>query len=265
MIVENKLLTPNEYSRPQTPLKKITKIAVHYVGNPKSSAAANRNYFESLKHGIQDRNGNTIYASSHYIVGLQGEIIQCIPEGETAYATYSANDYSISIENCHQDDTGKFNENTRKSLIELCADICERYRLNPLTDIIRHYDIPKNNGYRKSCPLYWVNNPSDFEKFKTEVKNCLNDKGYSIALDKLVKAKIISEPNKWDIDKLDIKNVKYLMKSYLMNTMTQEDMAKTLFMMGVIKSPKAWKRDDDIEKKYIQTLILNMANSIKDL
>jgi N-acetylmuramoyl-L-alanine amidase CwlA len=159
--IDKQFLTPNKYSRPQTPLKKVTKIAVHYVGNAGSSAQGNRNYFESLK----DKH---IYASSHYIIGLNGEIIQCIPEEEISYATNQANSYSISIECCHPDSTGKFNDKTLHSLIDLCVDICKRYKLNPLTDIIRHYDVT-----RKKCPLYWVNNPKDFELFKITVNTQL--------------------------------------------------------------------------------------------
>ena len=154
-------LTPNKYSRPQTPLKKVTKIAVHYVGNAGSSAQGNRNYFESLK----DKH---LYASSHYIIGLNGEIIQCIPENEISYCTNQANSYSISIECCHPKTDGKFNDKTLNSLIELCVHLCKKYNLNPLTDIIRHYDI---SG--KKCPLYWVNNPQEFELFKNTVKKRL--------------------------------------------------------------------------------------------
>lgn len=161
MIIEKRLLTPNKYSRPQIPLNKVTKIAVHYVGNAGSTAIGNRNYFESLK------NGST-YASSHYIIGLQGEIIQCIPENEISYCTNSANSYSISIENCHPKADGEFTQATRKSLIALCADICKRYGLDPQRDIIRHYDVTG-----KPCPLYWVNYPHDFTKFKNEVADLL--------------------------------------------------------------------------------------------
>lgn len=96
---------------------------------------------------------------------MKGEIIQCIPENEWAYCTNEANAYSISIENCHPYSDGKFNDATRQSLIELCADLCKRYNLNPVKDIIRHYDI---SG--KRCPLYWVTHPEDFAKFKNEVK-----------------------------------------------------------------------------------------------
>lgn len=140
-ITEN-FLTPNKYSRPQIPLEKITKIAVHYVGNPNTSAAANRNYFENQK------NGGT-YVSSHYIIGLQGEIIQCIPLNEISYCTNQANSYSVSIECCHPDSTGKFTKETEQSLAELCAYLLDKFGLG-VDDIIRHYDVTG-----KQCPLYW--------------------------------------------------------------------------------------------------------------
>ena len=41
------LLTPNKNSRPQTKLKKVNGIVVHYTANPGTDAMANRNYFES--------------------------------------------------------------------------------------------------------------------------------------------------------------------------------------------------------------------------
>lgn len=136
-------LTPNKYSRPQIKLEKVKKIAVHYVGNPNTSALANRNYFENCgKTGAR-------YVSSHYIIGLGGEIIQCIPLDEWSYCTNQANGYSISIECCHPDATGKFTAATEKSLAELCAWLVEKYGL-AVDDIIRHYDVTG-----KQCPLYW--------------------------------------------------------------------------------------------------------------
>lgn len=143
MQIQQMLLTPNKYSRPQIPLEKVEKIAVHYVGNPGSTAIANRNYFENQKNGGR-------YVSSHLIVGLSGEIIQCIPFTEWSYCTNQANGYSISIECCHPDSTGKFTAATEKSLAELCAYLCCKFGLDPLKDIIRHYDVTG-----KQCPLYW--------------------------------------------------------------------------------------------------------------
>lgn len=164
------LLTPNKYSRPQIKLEKATKIAVHYVGNPKSTAKNNRDYFENLK------NTHTAYVSSHFVVGLDGEVIQCIPLNEWSYCTNQANGYSISIECCHPDSSGKFTEATEKSLAELCAYLLKKFGLIP-DDIIRHYDVTG-----KQCPLYWsptkyqsaeVAN-ARFEAFKQRVKKLMD-------------------------------------------------------------------------------------------
>lgn len=79
--------------------------------------------------------------SAHYIVGLEGEIFQCIPENEIAYCFNQANSYSISIETCHPDKMGKFNVVTEKALQELVANLCKLHKLNPQTNIIRHYEV----------------------------------------------------------------------------------------------------------------------------
>ncbi|MCM1578242.1 MAG: N-acetylmuramoyl-L-alanine amidase [Ruminococcus sp.] len=152
MKIEEKFLTVNKYSRPGTALEKVTKIAVHYVGNPGSSAIANRNYFENQKNGGR-------YVSSHFIVGLEGEVIQCIPLNEWSYCTNQANGYSISIECCHPDSTGKFNKKTEQSLAELCAYLLDKFGLGA-DDIIRHYDVTG-----KQCPLYW--SPTKYQSAET--------------------------------------------------------------------------------------------------
>ncbi len=162
MKITEMLLTPNRFSRPQTALKKVQKIALHYVGNAGSSALANRNYFENLKN--QKHESEAVFASSHYIVGIEGEIIKCVPENEVAYCTNSANAFSISIENCHPKPDGKFTKSTNNSLIELCAELCKDYRLDPICDIIRHYDVTG-----KACPLYHVRNPKEWQTLKVNV------------------------------------------------------------------------------------------------
>ena len=94
-------LNINPYSRSAEQQRKIEKIVIHYVGNPATSAKANRNYFNNLA------KTHETYASSHYIIGLNGEIIQCIPEKEVAFhaGSWSMNRKSIGIENCHPDNS----------------------------------------------------------------------------------------------------------------------------------------------------------------
>ena len=67
------LLAQNRYSRPGTNLKKVKNIFVHYTANPGTSAEQNRSYFANLAE-TGERS-----ASAHFIIGYDGEIIQCIP------------------------------------------------------------------------------------------------------------------------------------------------------------------------------------------
>ena len=148
MTITNNYLTPNQYSRPCTKRTRTTKVAVHYVGNPNTSALANRNYFENCKDIHK-------YVSSNYIVGLRGEVICCVPDEEIAYCTNQANSYSVSIEVCHPKSDGVFADCTYVSLCELCAMLLKKYKLT-VNDLIRHYDIVRTDGTRKQCPLHWV-------------------------------------------------------------------------------------------------------------
>lgn len=158
--IQQEILPVNPYSRPGDKISKVTAIVVHYVGNPGTTAEQNRSYFNNL---AELKNA---YASSHYVVGLQGEIIQCVPLDEIAYASNNRNHDTISIECCHQDAEGRFTGDTYNSLVRLVAALCRTYGLNPETDVIRHYDVTG-----KLCPIYYVNNPDEWYAFKLSVKN----------------------------------------------------------------------------------------------
>lgn len=153
------LLTVNEFSRPGTKLEKIKGIVIHYTANPGSTARQNRDYFEGLKDVMSTK------ASSHFIVGLDGEIVQCIPSAEIAYASNDRNKDTISIECCHSDESGKLNKSTYKSLVHLTAWLCLEFNVDP-DNVIRHYDITGKN-----CPKYFVENKSKWNKFKKDVKD----------------------------------------------------------------------------------------------
>jgi N-acetylmuramoyl-L-alanine amidase len=157
--VQKDYLTVNEWSRPGDPLETVNGVVIHYVGNPDTTAQANRNYFESLSSGAEGT-----YASSHFIVGLDGEVIQCIPLTEVSYASNERNSDTISIEVCHPDETGEFSPVTYERVVELTAWLCETFRLDPETDVIRHYDVTG-----KDCPKYYVENPAAWEQFLEDV------------------------------------------------------------------------------------------------
>lgn len=157
-------LTVNEYSRPGDTVSDISKIVIHYTGNPGSTAQGNRDYFESLAENP------VTSASSHFVIGLDGEIIQCIPLNEIAYASNRANEYSISIECCHPDDSGEFTVATYNRCVVLTAELCSYYHLDPETDVIRHYDVTG-----KECPLFYVEHPEEWEMFLDFVKKQMDE------------------------------------------------------------------------------------------
>lgn len=161
--IDEQLLTINEYSRPGTKVKKVKKIVIHYLGNPKTTAQENHDYFESLK-DLKD-----VSMSSNFVIGIEGEIIECVPAGEIAYASNEMNDKSVSIENCHIDESGRFTEATYESCVHLTAYLVEEFQLDR-EDIIRHYDVTG-----KECPLYYVENEDKWEKFRDDVMEYIEE------------------------------------------------------------------------------------------
>ena len=157
MIVD--YLEPNEFSRPGTELKRIKSVFVHYTANPGTSAAQNRSYFANLA-DTQERS-----ASAHFIIGYEGELIQCIPLEEQAYAVATRNEDSVSIECCYLDEDGKFTQETYDTLVHTLAWLTQEYHLSA-DDILRHYDC---GG--KMCPLYYVEHEEAWEKLLTDVEN----------------------------------------------------------------------------------------------
>jgi hypothetical protein len=157
--IDQELIDLDGDARDGTPINKVRDIAIHYVGNPDTTAMANRNYF----------NQPGVEVSSHFIVGLEGEIIQCVPLGEKSAATNQRNSDTISIEVCHPDETGKFNDQTYASLIQLCAWLCHELNLDE-DNLIRHYDVTG-----KLCPLYYVEHEDAWRQLKEDVGRQLGE------------------------------------------------------------------------------------------
>ena len=147
-------LIPRGLARKGFSLKEINYIVVHYTGNPGSTAKNNRDYFAKA---------DTIVCS-HFVIGLDGEIIQCVPLNEKSAASNNRNIDSISIEVCHPDSTGKFNEATYNSLVKLVAWLCDNSSITE-KDVIRHYDVTG-----KQCPKYFVDHNDKWKEFKNDVK-----------------------------------------------------------------------------------------------
>lgn len=156
-LIKEEFLTVNPYSRPAEPLTEVRNIFIHYTANKDTSAEQNRSYFENL--GITGERS----ASAHFVIGYEGEIIQCLPLDEIAYAVKTRNYDSISIECCFVDENGKFTDATYQSLLQLTAWLLREYKLTP-NDVLRHYDV---GG--KKCPLYFVEHEDSWEQFRQDL------------------------------------------------------------------------------------------------
>jgi N-acetylmuramoyl-L-alanine amidase len=182
MNIQRDLLTINPFSRPGKKLEGAKALVVHWVANAGSTAKQNRDYFESLK-GQSLNEASARFASAHFIVGISGEAVQCIPGEEMAYHAgakiykpealdrlgHYPNNCTIGIELCHPTGSGSFAVETLNSATELCALLCVQAGLNPLNDIWRHYDITG-----KDCPKWFVEHPEEFEEFKKGVVSAVN-------------------------------------------------------------------------------------------
>ena len=152
--VDQQIIKVDGDSRRGVMLEGVRNIVIHYVGNPGTTAQQNRDYYASRSSDV----------SSHFVIGLKGEIIQCIPLHEKSSASNHRNKDTISIEVCHPDESGKFTDAAYQSLVKLTAwllDICDL----DSDDVIRHYDITG-----KQCPLYFVTHEDAWEQFKQEIK-----------------------------------------------------------------------------------------------
>ena len=175
-VITKKYLTKNKFSRPGTKRSRTTKIAWHYTGIAKVPAINTVKYFENLKAGIKV-NGKYTYASSQYVIGLNGEIYQLMPDEEIAYTTNQANSYSIGIECAHLNANGEYTDAEYRSMVWLGVQLCKKYGLNPLKDFIRHYDVTG-----KFCPMWFVKHVDAWKQFKQDCYNVLCGKDLDIVL-----------------------------------------------------------------------------------
>ena len=151
--VDQQIIKVDGDSRRGVMLEGVRNIVIHYVCNPGTTAQQNRDYYASRSSEV----------SSHFVIGLKGEIIQCIPLHEKSSASNHRNKDTISIEVCHPDESGKFTDAAYQSLVKLTAWLCEICDLDS-GDVIRHYDITG-----KQCPLYFVTHEDKWEQFKQEI------------------------------------------------------------------------------------------------
>lgn len=152
--IDVQIIDEGNPSRTGLRLDGVNNIVIHYVGNPGTTAQQNRDFYNH-----EDSN-----VCSHFVVGMDGEIIMCVPLIERSSASNDRNHDTISIEVCHPDESGKFTDASYASLLKLTDWLLHEFGMRPV-DVIRHYDVTG-----KECPLYYVKNPDAWEQFKKDAR-----------------------------------------------------------------------------------------------
>ena len=102
-------------------------------------------------------------------MGLQGEILQCVPLNEKSSATNDRNRDTISIEVCHPDESGVFNRESYDALVKLTAWLCDLCGFDS-HNVIRHYDVTG-----KVCPKQFVEDENAWTQFLADVDAALTE------------------------------------------------------------------------------------------
>jgi N-acetylmuramoyl-L-alanine amidase len=180
----------NKYSRPGVKRHATLAIVVHWPQWSTVSAKKLHDYFGQIASEAR-------YASTQYICGLEGEIVQVMPEDELAYhcgsdridpaskmvytdrareifnnyasTRSSPNWVTLGIEVCHYGLTGEMHDVTINALREWLIEKCKKYNLGA-DKILRHYDVV---GW-KDCPRYWVKHEDEWKQLLESVQEAIN-------------------------------------------------------------------------------------------
>ncbi len=150
----------------------ISYIVVHYTGNSGDTAQNNLDYAARA----------VTKTSAHYYVD-EHQVCQSVRDTDTAWHCGSdhpvhpecRNSNSIGVEMCNS--LGTVPEATRDRTAAFVRELMRKYGVPP-ANVLRHFDVTG-----KRCPAPWVNDPGEWEKFKTmlEVEDLTEEQVRQIA------------------------------------------------------------------------------------
>jgi N-acetylmuramoyl-L-alanine amidase len=170
------LIHINPFSRTGEKLRAKRGIVMHYTATPGAPACNISHYFDNLRNQLINDNIPDRYAGAQFSVDRFSKI-QSIPSDEVAYHCGSTQPYTVEalsmlgmypnnstvgIEMCIEAD-GSIHEDTFQNSADLVVHLIREEGF-PNT-IFTHKGVV---GW-KDCPLPWVKNPAEFERFKNTV------------------------------------------------------------------------------------------------
>lgn len=102
--------------------------------------------------------------SAHYVMDLDGSIVQMVRDADKAWHCYANNSYTIGIEVVHANAMGHIKPAQEKALILLCKSLMAEYGVSKAGVSKSHGQYPQNNtdcngslfGSDKSATAAWV-------------------------------------------------------------------------------------------------------------
>jgi N-acetylmuramoyl-L-alanine amidase len=174
-MIDNQFVKINSYTRTGAKMGKVKGVVWHYTASPGAPAQNIRNYFNGTCINIKRHAGAHIAVDDNEIIGM-------IPLNEVAYHAHdrnrcypselkpNANLNTIGVEMC-VDRNGILTDATFENAVKVGVYLCKQFGFDPMKNFYMHYDVTGKN-----CPAMWVSKPSEFERFKQEVKERLNPK-----------------------------------------------------------------------------------------
>lgn len=151
---------------------KIAKLTPHYMAGNMSADACARYHAQA---GVE--------ASANYYIGSDGQIVCGVPEERRAWtsASYDNDVQAITFECANLDNsTGILSDKCYKALVELCADICKRYGINPHFNGGPSGTITYHKMFAStSCPGPWLQQKIDSGQFEADIKKAMNGQSFT--------------------------------------------------------------------------------------
>ena len=144
---------------------KITKITPHYMAAYWSGDRCAQSFLPRSRG-----------ASANYCIGVDGDIVVSVDENDRAWTSSSEwNDQrAITIE-CGNNPDGSLPDPCYKALVNLCADICRRYGIDPHYDGTTSGSITMHKQFAAtSCPGPWLTEKIVSGQLEKDIKAAMN-------------------------------------------------------------------------------------------
>ena len=177
MKIKQKHLDFNEYTRSGIKLSRLNGIVIHFTDSATGSLW--REFYWLYRFLNENRPAAKKHASYHYAIDVEGSTYELIPPDECAWhAGPSGNTASwvekrlggkpnwstLGVSYLHLKPDGKPTDLTRESLVELCADLLNRFNID-YSNIFRHYDC-----VGKNCPRFYVAHEDEWEALCKDIR-----------------------------------------------------------------------------------------------